>query len=236
MNQKKFYARIKSKLPSLHHFIANFTNLQELVFSIWNCAYEYIKPLEYVTLPRLRTLKFNRGSFISEYSNEFLEKFLEINGKNLEEIFLRYGDDSSNLTIAKFCLNLKSLCTHFKNDEVETLRMILNGCQRLERIAVSCGDGDDLNELLKIITKDSPKEFYELKIRILTGKFSQKEILSIELEPIFKSWSNRQPQKSLSLIIFNPYALEVDKRSLDVVERFRNLGVVKRFEIFNYYF
>ena len=157
---------------------------------------------------------------------------MEINGKNLEEIFLSDGDNLSNLTIAKFCFNLKSLCTHFKNDEVETLKMILNGCQRLERIAVSCGDGDHLNELLNY--KDSPKEFNELKI--LMENSSQKGNLSRELERIFESRSNSQPQKSLSLIIFNPYEVEVGKRILDVVERFRNLGVVKRFEIFNYDF
>ena len=117
------------------------------------------------------------------------------------------------------------------------VKVILNGCQRLERIAVSCGDGDCYlheDEVLEIITKDSPKEFHELKL--LMDNFSQKEIFSKELEPIFKSWANRQPQKSLSLIIFNPYELEVKKRSLDVVERFRDLGVVKRFEIFNYGF
>ncbi len=56
-------------------------------------------------------------------------KFLENNGRNLKEIHLCCCDCNSlnliNLAIAKFCTNLKSLYTKFKNDEAEALKMIL---------------------------------------------------------------------------------------------------------------
>ena len=60
-----------------------------------------------------------------------LIKFLEINGRNLKELYLGDmvgdSDDSLNLAIAKFCTNLRKLSTGFKNDELETLKMIFNG-------------------------------------------------------------------------------------------------------------
>jgi len=52
---------------------------------------------------------------------------LEINGKNLKEIHLNHGDNLLNLGVAKFCPNLISLFTVLKDDEVETLKLILNG-------------------------------------------------------------------------------------------------------------
>ena len=61
--------------------------------------------------------------------------------------------------MAKFCPNLKSLRTKFKWNEIETLKVILNGCIQLETINVSCGK-DYLNEdeLLEVVTRYSPKK------------------------------------------------------------------------------
>ena len=74
--------------------------------------------------------------------NELLIKFLENNGRNLKEIYLHVGsDDPLNLDIARFCPNLKLLSTVFRDDEMETLRVILNRCQQLEVIGVWCGEG-----------------------------------------------------------------------------------------------
>ena len=44
---------------------------------------------------------------------------MEKNGKNLNEIYLNYerNNNSLNLAITKFCPNLKSLCTKFKDNE-----------------------------------------------------------------------------------------------------------------------
>ena len=129
------------------------------------------------------------------------------------------------------------LYTKFKNDEVETLKVILNSCQELECIRVMCGDGY-LNEceLLEVVTKYSPKNFYELKIR--QSGFSQLVSFTEELESFFISWSKRIPQKSLSLIIidYQNYrsGLEVKKESMEAIEKFQKLDVIKKFEIVKY--
>ncbi len=119
----------------------------------------------------------------------------------MEKFQLNYDGNLSNLAIAKFSPNLKFLYTKYKNDEVETLKLILNGCQQLESIGVWCDNYYQLNEceLLVVVTKYSPKMFHELKI--FWSFFSRSASFTKELEPIFIIWSNHIPQKSLSLII-----------------------------------
>ncbi|CAB4377918.1 unnamed protein product [Rhizophagus irregularis] len=74
--------------------------------------------------------------------------------KNLQELNLCHQDFNNSITVytfftikdfkvymhkiykIKFCPNLKNLCTPFKNDESETLKLILNNCQYLEIIKV----------------------------------------------------------------------------------------------------
>src|SRR5205814_1611716 len=66
-------------------FIAKFTNLQELELSFdYDDAFEDFKTLQYVTFPQLRILKFPYES----PSAELLIKFLENNGKNLNEFYV----------------------------------------------------------------------------------------------------------------------------------------------------
>ena len=65
-----------------------------------------------------------------------LTKFLENNWKNLKELHV---DNFLSLAIAKFCQNLKSLSTAFRNDEIENLKVVLNSCQQLENIRTWCG-------------------------------------------------------------------------------------------------
>ncbi len=136
-------------------FIDEFTNLKELVLHHHEC----LKLLQYVKFPQLQILNF---IIVCPYHEHFI-KFLENNGKNLKEIYLPYVDDNStNLAIAKFCPNLRSLCTV---DEIETLKVILNSCQELESVEVWCGNGYlNETELLEVVAKHSPKKFYELKI------------------------------------------------------------------------
>src|SRR2546430_3931716 len=55
------------------------------------------------------------------------------------------SNDSINLAIAKFCTNLRKLSTGFKKDELETLKMVFNGCQHLESIKIWCGGWYFLN-------------------------------------------------------------------------------------------
>ena len=84
-------------------FIAKFTNLQEIVFSYYyDDSFEDFKELQYVIFPQLQILKFTRAC--PRY--ELLIKFLENNGKNLKEFYVKKGNDLLNLAVAKFCPNL----------------------------------------------------------------------------------------------------------------------------------
>ena len=56
------------------------------------------------------------------------------------------------------------------------------------------------------------------------------------MEPVFTSWANRITSKSLSLTIINEGAislrlLKVKKESMEVIEKFKKLGVIKKFVI-----
>ena len=209
-------------------FISKFTILQELILSFFYHI-EYFKDLQHVTFPHLQILKFHYAC----PNHGYLTKFLENNGKNLTELYIYDYDMSSlNLAIAKFCPNLRSLCTISKNDEIETLKMVFYSCQHLESIEVRC-DYDNLNEskILETIANHSPKKFYELKIYYASNTL---ELFPEELEPVFKIWANRIPQIPLSLIITRGYCvcnLEVKKENMIAIEKFKRLGVIKKFEI-----
>ncbi|CAG8576230.1 12452_t:CDS:1 [Funneliformis mosseae] len=150
-------------LPIPLSFIADYTNLRELVLSFdRHYGFENFEILQDVSLPRLQILKFSYGGSNQDY----LIKFLEWNGKNLEEFTVDgINNDSINLAVAKFCPNLKSLFTVFLKNEIETLKIIFNTCQQLECIRVWCG-GEYLPEdvLLKVVANHSPPKFHELKM------------------------------------------------------------------------
>ena len=140
-------------------FIAKFINLQELVLSFdYSINFEDFIKLQDVSFPQLRILKFPHQCL----NNEYLTKFLENNGNNLKELYLGNANDSLNLAIVKFCSKLNSLYTIFYDNEMETLKLILNGCQELESIEV-WGGGYYLNEvkLLEVVIEYLPKKFYE---------------------------------------------------------------------------
>ncbi|GBC00078.1 hypothetical protein RclHR1_03740002 [Rhizophagus clarus] len=207
-----------------------FKTLQELVLSFKSeeAFLDNFDQLQYVTFPRLKVLKF-----LDECPRfEVLTNFLETNGKNLEELYVANNDNSLNLDIAKFCLNLKSLYTIFKEDEVETLRAILSNCQYLESIGVWC-DGEYLNEkeFLENLAKYSSKYFNELRICYVYDGPS--EIFPEELEEFFINWKNRIPRKPLSFIIKGccVKSFENKKENLDVIEKYKRLGIIKKFEI-----
>ncbi|CAG8687850.1 3966_t:CDS:2 [Funneliformis caledonium] len=54
--------------------------------------------------------------------------------ENLKRLHIEFHDNSLNLAIPNFCPNLKSLYTIILKQEAETLKSILRGCKRLERI------------------------------------------------------------------------------------------------------
>src|ERR1044072_159570 len=83
---------------------------------------------------------------------------------------------------------------------METLKIILDGCQWLERIKVRWGkryscEGD----LLKIITESSPEGLHELKIN---WKFScsRTEIFLEDLEPTFLKYLDKYLHRRSSII------------------------------------
>ena len=72
--------------------------------------------MQYVTYPQLETLRIPCDC--PKY--EYLINFIEINGKNLKELYIGehsyISDNVLNLAIAKFCPNLRKLSVGFKND------------------------------------------------------------------------------------------------------------------------
>ncbi len=201
---------------------------------------ESFKDLQHVILPQLQVLKFPCHCT----NHEYLIKFLENNGMFLKELYIHTNNNSLNLAIAKFCSNLKSLCTIFNNDEMETLKAILIGCQQLESIKVWCGDSYlNENKLLEVVVKCSPKKFHEVKILqlvkirksswIMNLTLSEREFFLGELEPILISWANRIPPKLLSLIVLDN--LKIKKESMEVIEKFKKSGIIKKFETYNDY-
>jgi hypothetical protein len=110
------------------------------------------------------------------------------------------------------------------------LKKVFNGCQHLEIIKLWCG-GLFLNEkeALETVVKYSSKNIYELIFYHLYDLHS--ELSPEELETFFISWSNRIPQKSLSLIIVNNDSNSLDKndKNLKIIEKYINLGIIKKF-------
>jgi len=205
-------------------FIDKFNNLQELVLELHHSDF---KILQHVILPDLQVLKFE----VDCSYHEHLITFLENNGKRLKEIHLPYNDDSINLAITEFCPNLRFLSTLFKYNELRKLKTILSSFQQLERVKVWCGKGLlNENELLETVVKYSQKKFHELIIHY-TYSF-RSELFSEELEPVFTMWANRIPQQPLSLIIIDCSTyMKVKKESMEVIENFKKMGVIKKFVI-----
>jgi hypothetical protein len=220
----------KSFMPLL--FISNFTNLQELILSSdYYGGCNYFNQLQDVVFPQLKVLKFY--TFLEV---EKLIKFLEINGKNLKELYIRDENNSLNLAIAKFCPNLKTLFTKFISNKPETLKLILNNCQYLENINYWCGYRYlSEKEFLEVLTKYSPKNFYKLEMYYVFN--AQSKLISKELEKFFINWNDRTSQKLLSLIIIKDYeslSLEENDGNMKIIESYMKLGFIKNFKITKY--
>ncbi|RIA98266.1 hypothetical protein C1645_812988 [Glomus cerebriforme] len=211
-------------------FITIFTNLQEL-----DVTFIYIHDfvIQHAIFPQLQILKIHNVS----PGCELLIKFLETNGKNLNQFYVSNCDDagidnSLNLAIAKFCPNLKKLSTGFENNELDTLKIVLNCCQCLESIRIWCENKLlSEKEALEAIVKYSHKNIYE--IILYNEWYTQSELLPEELESFFESWTNRTPQKALSLMIFrqNIYSLYTRDKYVEIIEKYIKLGIVKKFEV-----
>ncbi|CAI2178791.1 1676_t:CDS:1 [Funneliformis geosporum] len=220
-------------------FISSCYNLQELVISIFPIFPTESQPpsdvfdeLQLATFPNLKIFKIPYD--IPKI--EILIKFLEMNGKNLNELRtgLDHADNSLNRSIAQFCPNLKKLTLNFENDEIDSLKYIFAHCQSLESIIIWCKD-NRLNgvDLFEVVVKHSPKNFCELKID-LDFLFLPKD-----LEVFFTSWWDRTPRKSLNLVIFknnfNSGKCKVSKENIKIIKRYKKLGILKEFEITDLY-
>ncbi|GBC10274.1 hypothetical protein RclHR1_00950011 [Rhizophagus clarus] len=220
-------------------FITKFSNLQELELS-----FEYyedftdFEKLSYVSFLQLQILRFQ----YSRPNIELLMRFLENNGKNLKEFYVCESDNLLNLAISKFCTNLRKLFTRFKNDELETFKIIFKSCLYLKSIGICCG-GRFLNEkeILEAIVKYSHENISEVVIlhqsyvyHLQTEKLSPKE-----LESFFKNWANRVPQTLLTLVIvtnrFFKQSLDKNEKNMKIIKKYIELGVIKDFKVRNSY-
>ncbi|RIA80649.1 hypothetical protein C1645_838324 [Glomus cerebriforme] len=210
-------------LPLL--FVTLFSNLQEIEFSssLHSYAIERFKELQHVTFPKLQILKINHS-----FKPEYIMKFLEINGINLKEFYFDGVSSDLNLSIAKFCLNLRNLFVNFVNGEKDTLRIIFNNCQYLEGIKIRCGRIFlSEKEVLKIIAKHSSKNFHELIIY----NNSSLELTPKILESFFLSWKNQTSKKSIIFIIKSYYnSLEDNEEKMKIIEKYKNYSIIKKFE------
>src|SRR5690348_12602342 len=101
-----------------------------------------------------------------------------------------------------------------------------------------CNKKKDYNlnekEVLEVVAMNSPKNFHELKIH----NYSTSVLLPDDLESFFVSWKDRIPSKSLSLIIIKDefsHSLEMDENNMKIIEKYKNLGIIKNFETKNTY-
>ncbi|RIA98786.1 hypothetical protein C1645_870402 [Glomus cerebriforme] len=216
------------------YFITRFTNLQELrLYFYYEEYFIDFEKLQYSIFPNLQILKIQCKC----PRFELLIKFLENNGKNLKECYIGdfYGDsdNSLNLAIAKFCPNIRRLSAGFKNNELETMKIVFNCCQYLEGFIIWRGR-DFLNEkeVLETIVKYSPKNFYEIIFQHINIIYSV--LIPEELESFFINWTNRVPQKSLSLVIVNDgsNSLDTSDGNIEIINKYIELGVIKKFEIY----
>ncbi|PKY40230.1 hypothetical protein RhiirA4_453554 [Rhizophagus irregularis] len=205
-------------------FITTFTNLQELVLSFHHkdCFVGFNK-LQYITFSQLQILKFPY-----EYpEDDVLIKLLENSGKNLKEFYINSSSNLILLTVAEFCPNLKSLYALFNYDKIETLKAILNNCQQLESIETRYYFSLlSERELLGTLAKYSPKDFYRLKLT----NYSDSHLVPGDLEEFFTNWKNRVPQRPFSFINKGLFGLENREGNMRVIEKYKKLGIIKKFE------
>ncbi|RIA80052.1 hypothetical protein C1645_839388 [Glomus cerebriforme] len=172
-------------------FVASFLNLKDIKFSYID---ENFKDLQHVTFPNLQILKVLYRS-----KSDYIINFLENNGENLKECYFGESNNDLNLSIAKFCPNLKKLFVEFNNDEIVTLITLFNNCKYLESI----------------------------------GSWFGRELIPENLETFFLNWKNRIPLKPINLIVFknNDMGLESNRENLKIIEKYKNLNIIKKFKI-----
>ena len=86
--------------------------MQEITFSSADGSFEDFRELQHIIFPKLQILKIP----FEHPETEYMIKFLENNGKNLQEFYICESDKAFNLSIVKYCPNLKLLqCSMMMN-------------------------------------------------------------------------------------------------------------------------
>src|SRR6266542_4811082 len=85
-----------------------------------------------------------------------------------------------NIQVIKFCPNLRILFTGLKNNWLETLKMLFNNFQYLEKVKICCYGIFNEKDIFEIVVKYSPKNFNELELYYSDD--SRSELLPEELE------------------------------------------------------
>ena len=115
--------------------------------------------------------------------------------------------------------------------------MIFNSCQYLESIKIWCDDKFfSEKEALEAFVKYSHKNVSELILYHIFDTLV--ELLPEELESFFISWTNRIPQKPLSLIIYDwdtDYSLDTNEENMEIIKKYTKLGVIKKFKVTDLY-
>ncbi|CAI2174890.1 1580_t:CDS:1 [Funneliformis geosporum] len=208
------------------------SNLQELSLSCYDIIDKDFNKLQDVNIPQLQISKFAFDCF----NNDNLSKFLEINGKNLTNLSLGQSIDCSiHLDIGNFCPNLRSLRTIFSNGNVESLKVIFDGCQQLEIIKVlRCNSFLDERKLLEIVVEFSPIKFHELSVDFGI-QVSPETTFQWGLRSILERWANRVPciPFSLTVSFYSKLDIEFSKSNIKIIKEFRESSAIKKFEIIN---
>ncbi|GBB91479.1 hypothetical protein RclHR1_01880010 [Rhizophagus clarus] len=214
-------------------FISNFMNLQELEIELYDGT-DVFEIITTFIFPHLKILKIDSFSV----NIDLAIKFLENNGKNLEEF--TFGEISGicnnyiNLAIAKFCINLKKLCTGFKNNELETLKIVLTSCKLLETIKIWLGDVDLLSEkvALEMIGNYSPKNLNRIELLYYHQSYDTKKLLPEELDLFFINWSKRTSYLPITIFIKRfdlTESLDTDNENLNIIGKYMKLNVIEKF-------
>ncbi|GBC10272.1 hypothetical protein RclHR1_00950009 [Rhizophagus clarus] len=178
--------------------ITKFSNLQELELSLNpNKGFINFEELSYVSFTKLQILKFR---YIQPNSRSLI-RFIKNNGKNLKELCLIHKGGTSgtlNLAVSKFCTNLRKLSIGCKNDEFQTLKLILKSCTYLKSIEIFCGS-KFLSEkkALELIVKHSHENTISEVILHHFYHEQSVKLLPKELESYIIRWADYVPQRSL---------------------------------------
>ena len=86
---------------------------------------------------------------------------------------------------------------------------------------------------MQLFVKYSPKNIHELILYYKNRVWPR--LLPKELESFFISWTNRKPQKPLSLVIVDIYEKNLDAihahyENKKIIEKYIKLGVIKNFK------